>query len=84
MEKKQELAFPLTDGQTFATDGMTKRFYAACAAMQGILSNRELQIAIYRDAHSKSSNPNGLSSDEYIISHCYLFADELLKQESNG
>lgn len=31
----QELAFPLTDMES----GMNKHFYAACAAMQGILSN---------------------------------------------
>lgn len=63
-------------------NGMSKRFYAACAAMQGILANRELQIAIYKDCKSTSQNPKNLQVDEYLISHCYIFADELLKQEN--
>lgn len=54
--------------------GMSKRFYAACVAMQGMLASH--------------ANPNGLhpmhSSDEDIekaIKTCYKYADELLKQE---
>lgn len=41
METKlgQEPAFPNTDSQTFCNDGMSKRFYAACAAMQGLISH---------------------------------------------
>ena len=30
--KGQEPAFPCTDGKTYANDGMSKLFYAACAA----------------------------------------------------
>lgn len=70
-EKKElELAFPLTDGQSFATNGMTKRFYATCAAMQGMLSNH-LMIDQMTDEAFK-----------YLIERSYKCADELLKQEN--
>lgn len=48
--------------------GISKRFYAACAAMQGLLS------AYSGDKH--------LPSDNEIISSAYDLADELLKQEN--
>ena len=46
---------------------MSKRFYAACCAMQGLLANPSVAVntAPYRD----------------IISDAYKYADELLKQE---
>ena len=46
---------------------MSKRFYAACCAMQGLLSNPSVVVntAPYAD----------------IISDAYKYADELLKQE---
>lgn len=48
-------------------NGISKRFYAACAAMQGILSSGVYaRIAI---------------SD--VIEKSYQYADELLKQENN-
>lgn len=37
--EKPQYAFPLTDGETFANDGLTKREYFAGLAMQGILVN---------------------------------------------
>jgi hypothetical protein len=46
--------------------GMSKRFYAACAAMQGIAANPEL----------KHYNIESLTRT------AYGFADELLKQEN--
>lgn len=70
-EKKElELAFPLTDGQSFATNGMTKRFYAACAAMNGLLANRTIL-----DDHDKQSI-------EWCATHAFLQADELLRKEN--
>ena len=59
----QEPAFPSLD----VTDGMSKRFYAACAAMQGIISYKGMQ---------------SLTSDKEYIKRSYEFADELLRQEN--
>ena len=39
----QEFAFPNTDGASFCTDGMSKRFYAACMAMQGLITHGSSQ-----------------------------------------
>jgi hypothetical protein len=50
-------------------EGISKRFYAACAAMQGLLSNAEVTT--------------GTLTGEELIDKCYLFADELLKQEDD-
>lgn len=51
--------------------GMSKRFYAACAAMQGILS-----------ANPKDTWGNiDLPVPQYIAELSYSFADEILKQE---
>lgn len=51
--------------------GMSKRFYAACAAMQGILSGMDCQSMVgYR-----STDTSG------VVELSYLMADELLKQE---
>lgn len=52
-------------------EGMSKRFYAACAAMQGILSG--------------TSDYNLDSKCKYrdrIATAAYIIADELLKQEN--
>ena len=50
--------------------GMSKRFYAACAAMNGILSNENV-------LNGKTSNgPSGYAR------LAYRCADELLKQEN--
>jgi len=48
--------------------GISKRFYAACSAMQGLLSHIE--------GYEKA---NGI---ELLIADAYEFADELLKQEN--
>jgi hypothetical protein len=63
-----EPAFPV-DGDPYS--GMSKRFYAACAAMQGLLSGDEL----VRTGRRKS---------ESIIELAYKHADELLKQEGTN
>lgn len=53
--------------------GISKRFYAACKAMQGILSNQLLV-----DKYLRSNQ----IPEQAIINASYVFADELLKQEN--
>ena len=48
-------------------DGMSKRFYAACAAMQGIAAMHSTKSDIY---------------NEWICKTAFNMADELLKQEN--
>ena len=78
MEKKlgQEPAFARPCGEYLTTstryynnsqEGITKRFYAACAAMQGLLSSGRV---------STDMRPT------IIIKKSYELADELLKQEN--
>jgi len=55
--------------------GMSKRFYAACAAMQGILSNSVM-------VSNMGKNRNTVETTQFIIEHSYVIADELLKQEN--
>lgn len=71
-EKKlgQEPAFA-TYAEVQIQKGMSKRFYAACAAMQGILA-----------ANKRSEFANIDNASELIIKFSYEFADELLKQEN--
>ena len=54
-------------------DGMSKRFYAACAAMQGILANQNGEYGVIGETNQQYT--------ERLISQSYQFADELLKQE---
>ena len=64
-----ESAFPImeTKDTESVAIGVSKRFYAACAAMQGMLSN---------------SNPDLIMWDEEkVVGYAYKIADELLKQE---
>ena len=49
-------------------NGMSKRFYAACAAMQGILANQT------EGCHYEF--------EKNLIARAYELADELLKQEN--
>ena len=78
----QEPAFACTyemniSGQNklYYHDGMSKRFYAACAAMQGILANQNGEYSVIGETNQRYA--------EHLISQSYQFADELLKQESN-
>ncbi len=48
-------------------DKMSKRFYAACAAMQGQIANKGLSLEL-----------NRLKRD---IEYSFMYADELIKQE---
>ena len=54
--------------------GMSKRFYAACAAMQGILANQNGEYGVIGGTNQQYT--------ERLISQSYQFADELLKQEN--
>lgn len=71
-ELGQEPAFPLTPVINEYSCGISKRFYAACAAMQGIIS--------------VGPNSNGqIGSINHIqntIKFAYKYADEFLKQEN--
>ena len=72
----QESAFP-NDGNWAngnPEQGMSKRFYAACAAMQGILANQNGEYAVIGGTNQRYA--------ENLISQSYQFADELLKQEN--
>jgi hypothetical protein len=62
-EKTMNSAFPIKD-----FPGMSKRFYAACAAMQGLLSNQ----CTYR-----------LINDDFkdLVCDSYKIANQLIKQE---
>ena len=66
----QESAFPVwtDDMPVEGTPGISKRFYAACAAMQGQIAKQGLSFEL-----------NQLRRD---IEYAYLYADELLKQEN--
>lgn len=79
MENKlgTEPAFPKETVSHFGTQGMSKRFYAACAAMQGMLSNMQFLEANAITARKEQKKP-----DEYLIFTAYSLADELLKQEN--
>ena len=70
MNKKlgQESAFP-TNYIDSRNAGMSKRFYAACAAMKGILASSDLNNLQY-------------SFEQVIPKLAFMYADELLKQEN--
>lgn len=77
----QEPAFPIEEMQNNINDtgisqlvphlGMSKRFYAACMAMQGLLS---------KHGEYSSTNMLGLTPEE-AVRKSFLFCDELLAQE---
>lgn len=53
----------------YLQEGMSKRFYAACAAMNGIISK-------IKSSDSVAINAERIATDSYAI------ADELLRQEN--
>lgn len=59
------------------TNGCSKRFYAACAAMQGLLANYNSQ---WRDENTGKITNELIP--EYVARAAYKFADELLAQEN--
>ena len=65
-----ERAFACVDSQKqYLQEGVSKRFYAACAAMQGIMAGRKISF----DAMSPSR----------VVEFSYKLADELLKEEND-
>lgn len=75
MENKNKPAFTILDpnGSYYET-GLTKREYFAAMAMQGILSNRELHLALLKDVMH-----DGTTSENCISVFAVKQADELLK-----
>jgi hypothetical protein len=71
-----EPAFPVTEN--IGLNGMSKRFYAACAAMQGVLSNPNTAKQIYATFGEVTSE----QANQIICVTAYKMADELLKQEN--
>jgi len=72
----QEPAFACMYGTSengYLQEGMSKRFYAACMAMQGLLSNH-----VYMDNLAYKFE-NG---DIELVKDAYEIADELLRQEN--
>lgn len=59
-----------------ASQGISKRFYAACCAMQGILASEVMMTMALRGA--KGIN---VKEEIVVIKSAYEYADELLKQE---
>ena len=66
----QEPAFPKNSFTNQYQIGMSKRFYAVCAAMQGLCSNPNVIITGDIDLPK-------------FINSAYMIADELLKQEDD-
>lgn len=81
----QEPAFPAaTDDlltgivkQNKNPEGMSKRFYAACAAMQGLLANTEMMKLLANRAELAS-----IDWRENLAIHSFQISDEILKQEN--
>ena len=80
----QEPAFATSanlDREPIYQEGISKRFYAACAAMQGLYSmasNPDMYRSFEKWANSEKCN----TISEYIVKQSYIAADELLKQEN--
>lgn len=72
----QEPAFAcITSGsESYLQEGMSKRFYAACLAMQGLLSN-----SVFMNYMTQEYFDN---TDKEVVRNAYELADELLRQEN--
>ena len=53
-------------------DGISKRFYAACMAMQGIIQS---------ESFMKNQRESGVSKTDFVAYWSYRMADEILRQE---
>ena len=76
-----ESAFPFKQKYSSSFEnhpGMSKRFYAACAAMQGILSNSSFIESFTAAYPNRSDAP---SMKKHLIALAYDYSDELLRQE---
>lgn len=76
----QEPACPVT-GNVVHAAGMSKRFYAACAAMQGICSGIYSSDEAWA-SFAKAAQSLNKTIDVYLAESAYGAADELLKQEN--
>lgn len=82
----QEPAFPLPSGVEVnynengvivdTANGMTKRFYAACMAMQGLCSSSQIRPGTF------DFEARGKETIRHLTKIAYNIADELLKQEN--
>jgi len=81
MRKKlgQEPAFPISAEKYEPNFGVSKRFYAACFAMQGIISNPN---TAYQLLQRLGADGDKKEADKLVIEQSYILADELLKQEN--
>lgn len=59
--------------------GMSKRFYAACTAMQGLLANTNTARQLSRQLPKSASIDDCYVS---VVATAYAMADEILKQEN--
>ena len=60
-------------GEAVYQEGMSKRFYAACAAMQGLLSNSFVNTVLSQNLEVQNTE---------VVNKAYAIADELLKREN--
>ena len=60
---------------------MSKRFYAACAAMQGLYS-MAFDESVFRGFEKSAKDTNCASVAEYIAKKAYTAADYLLTYEN--
>jgi hypothetical protein len=67
---REKSAFPITSG-SLIEEGMSKRFYAACHAMQGLLARSQKDF----------QGNNNLPVPYLVAGFSFEYADELLKQE---
>ena len=61
-------------------EGMSKRFYAACAAMQGILAGVYSNMEMF-NAVIKGANDSEIKFSKNIADMAFEYADRLLEQE---
>ena len=61
--------------------GMSKRFYAACAAMQGLYSMCSTK-EMYETLKNGATNAGCDTIAKFVVQQAYFTADELLKQEN--
>ena len=81
----QEPAFPnenTMDCQPPYCYGMSKRFYAACAAMQGILAGDSNTLTCTTKDDVLSAHKTYSYDHSKIVKNAFKLADELLKQEN--
>lgn len=58
--------------------GLTKREYFAIECLKAILSNRELQLAIYKDLGNKGLYPDSVTNENVLQFDAIQSADVLL------